>query len=106
MSKNNRFMKDLNTWLDNKVVLYSTDPHIPKLELKYYYTQSEMRKFYSEETNKVEINEKTRRNDANNIFCELVEYCARNKICDGDKLFVNPSNKNSFYHFIYSNSTK
>jgi hypothetical protein len=99
-------MREINEWLDQPVVVYPTDPHVPKLELKHYYTDSEMKRFFSKEKSKVKINDKTRRNDANNIFCELVDYCEKYKIYDGDKLFVNPSNKSSFYHFIYSNSRK
>jgi hypothetical protein len=99
-------MNEINQWLDERVVVYPTDAHIPKLDSKYYYTASEVRKFYSNSASQVKIDEKTRRNDANNIFCELVDYCARHSMYDGDKLLINPSNKNSFYNFIYSNSRK
>jgi len=106
MSKKSMLMKEINRWLDEKIVVYPSDPHRLILEPNYYYTESEMKRFYSEETSKIEINDRTRRNDANNIFCELVDYCAKYGIYDGENLFVNPSNKNSFYHFIYSNSQK
>ena len=106
MKKNNNIMKEINRWLDQRVVLYPSDSNRPRLKLEYYYTESEMKRFYSEETSKVEINDRTRRNDANNVFCELVDYCAKYGIYDGENLFANPSNKNSFYHFIYLNSRK
>ncbi len=106
MKKNNTFIKELNRWLDQKVVRYPTESHRSRLGPEYYYTESELKRFYSEDTSKVEISDKTRRNDANNVFCELVDYCVKNGIYDGEKLFINPSNKNSFYHFIYLNSRK
>jgi len=103
-------MKEINKWLDEDIVSYPSDPHKPKLDLDLntYYTDTELKRFYSKKESKVIINEKTRRNDANNIFCELVDYCAKYGIYDtnSNKLLVNSSNKNSFYHFIYSNSLK
>ncbi len=106
MSSKKMVMKEINRWLDENVVVYPSDPHKTFLEPKYYYTEAELKRFYSQETSKVKINDKTRRNDANNIFCKLVEYCAKYEIYDGENLLINPSNKNSFYHFIYSNSSK
>ncbi len=101
-------MKEINKWLDDDIVVYPSDPHKPKLylDINSHYTESELKRFYSKRESKVIINEKTRRNDANNIFCELVDYCAKYGIYDGNKLLANPSNKNSFYHFIYKNSRK
>lgn len=103
-------IKEINRWLDNPVVTYPSDPYKPNLGLglepNSYYTNTELKRFYCRETSKIKIDERTRRNDANNIFCELVDYCAKYEIYDNDKLLINPSNKNSFYHFIYSNSLK
>ncbi|MEK0419404.1 MAG: hypothetical protein RIQ65_97 [Pseudomonadota bacterium] len=99
-------MKEINEWLDDEVVVYPSDPHRPILEPKYYYTENELKKFYSKKKSKVIINDRTRRNDANNIFCELVDYCAKYGVYDGENLLANPSNKNSFYNFIYENSRK
>jgi hypothetical protein len=100
-------MREINGWLDDQVVKLSSDPHVHRLPLKYYYTQYELKNFYNPDAKKIEINEHTRRNDANNIFCELVDYCVKYDIndLDGTPLFK-PSNKNSFYNFVYENSSK
>ena len=100
-------MKQINEWLDDPIVVLTSDPHKPRLPNNYYYTPYELKKFRTGANEYIEINEFTRRNDANNIFCELVDYCARYKINDkNNSLLFNPSNKNSFYNFVYSNSSK
>lgn len=100
-------MRQINDWLDDRVVKLGSDPHVHRLPLEYYYTSSELKRFVDPETKKIQIDERTRRNDASNIFCELVDYCVKFEIndLDGSPLF-NPSNKNSFYDFVYSNSSK
>jgi hypothetical protein len=106
MKKNS--MKKINNWLDERIVEVSLDTfsHSHKLPLKYYYTESELKKF-SDSDNKITIDNRTRRNDANNIFCELVEYCVKFKINDLDGLpLFKPLNKNSFYNFAHDNSSK
>jgi hypothetical protein len=99
-------MRKINDWLDEPVVQLTSDPHKHRLPLNYYYTESELKKF-SKSDDKITIDEHTRRNDANNIFCELVEYCVKFNINDLDGLpLFKPSNKNSFYNFAYGNSSK
>lgn len=106
---NKHKMNEINDWLDEPVVELTTDRHKPHNPDEMYYTPYELKKFRSKRDNMVHINIHTRRNDANNIFCELVDHCVRYNINDKDKdnspLF-NPSNKNSFYNFVYSNSSK
>jgi hypothetical protein len=100
-------MREINNWLNEPIVVLTSDPHIHRLPLEYYYTPIELKRFYNKKTEKPEINEHTRRNDANNIFCELVDYCVKYNINDLDnKPLFKPSIKNSFYNFIYENSSK
>lgn len=95
-------MEEINKWLDSCVVDLPSEPHKPIYSDECYYTAYELEKFKSK---KIDIH--TKRNDANNIFSELVEHCTKYGINDKDGLsLINPSNKNSFYSFVYSNSSK
>lgn len=104
---NKKSMREINDWLDRPVVKISSNSHIHQLPYEYYYTPTELKRFYEPETKRIDIDDRTRRNDANNIFCDLVEYCVRYNINDlnGTPL-IKPSIKNSFYDFIYLNSRK
>ena len=100
-------MKKINEWLDEPIVVLTSDSHKPRYSSNYYYTENEIKKFKSKETNQIKINVNTRRNDANNIFCELVDYSMQYNINDIDHTpLFKPSIKNSFYDFIYTNSVK
>ena len=99
-----KMMKEINYWLDKKVVKYPTEPYkILDSNYNYYYTPYEIKKY--SKNGQIIVDSETRRCDANNLFCELVNYCAKNKLYDSNGLtLINTKNKNSFYNFIRENS--
>jgi len=123
-------MDKINIWLDQKnIVKYPSNKQISYSDkIDIYYTKKEIQKFskninqdneftceYNDNsiTNnsnkylKIYIPENTRRYEADNLFKNLVNDCIKYNILDIDnKLLFSSLNKNSFYNFIYENSSK
>jgi hypothetical protein len=121
-------MDKINIWLDKKnVVKYPSNKQISYSDkADIYYTKNEIQKFseninsdseYIYEYNglinnpnrniKIYIPENTRRYEADNLFKNLVNNCIKYNILDIDnKLLFSSLNKNSFYNFVYENSSK
>jgi hypothetical protein len=123
-------MDKINIWLDQKnIVKYPSNKQISYSDkIDIYYTKKEIQKFsknidhdseFTYEYNdngftnnpnkysKIYIPENTRRYEADNLFKNLVNDCIKYNILDIDnKLLFSSSNKNSFYNFIYENSSK
>jgi len=119
-------MDKINIWLDQKnIVDYPSNKEKTYCDnINIYYTKNEIKKFskniysdseYISEYNdfinnqniKMYIPENTRRYEADNLFKNLVNNCIKYNILDIDnKLLFSSFNKNSFYNFVYENSSK
>lgn len=101
-------MNEITNWLDQtKIVKYPSNKQFPYLnDIELYYTSSEIRKFLNKKS-ELYIPEDTRRYEADNLFKNLINYSIKYKMYDLDnRLLFNTKNKNSFYKFIYENSSK